>query len=197
METYIYERLLSERFPDFIGSKYPPNALINPLGYVYEPVEFHFTVDFEMPATKAVTLSKSFLTDSDTDFYIHTSQYAFFNKTTAGALVTSDSGRLIPQGLYTEMTDGGSNRIFMNDTLPVPTVFGTGERPFMWAVPHRLKASSTFKIQLTSRDAVLSADLDYGLSLTFSGIKRYYFGKVEMVQGRAVMGDYSPPNEGL
>lgn len=68
-----------------------------------------------------------------------------------------------------QLIDTGSGRNLFEQAVPVPSVFGTGELPFVLPVPRLFFARSTITLQVTNFDASNA----YGLSLSFIGYKAY------------------------
>lgn len=101
---------------------------------------------------------------ADSDFVWLKSAYA---ADLAGAPQTAD-GRVIPL-VSIQIVDTGSGRNLLENAAPVPSVFGTGELPFVNPIPRLFFARSTIQLQLTN----YSAGSDYGLRLSFIGYKAY------------------------
>lgn len=186
MDTIYYERLLNEVYPSFIDQSYPPNAMINSLGYVYIPAKFDYSIEFDLPSNAAVNTSNNFQADSDSDFIITSTQFVFSDTSTPAPVVTA-ANRLFPQGLFTTLKESGSSRNMSLADIPITSIFGTAERPFQWAAPYRLAPKSNLQASLTSRGAILSAGTDYRLSFIFSGERRYYLGRVKKVNDQPQM----------
>lgn len=67
------------------------------------------------------------------------------------------------------MTDTGSNRQLMDQAVPVSTIFGSGEFPYVLPEPKLMQANSQLSVQATNRDAAVG----YNLYLAFNGYKLY------------------------
>lgn len=105
--------------------------------------------------------------ESDSDFFWYKATY--FADISAAA--QTESGRVIP--LCTVLiTDGGSDRQLMRSAVPVTSVFGTGEIPFILPSVHRFKASATISIAVTN----FSAATTYNLRLMLIGYKKFRRG---------------------
>lgn len=85
----------------------------------------------------------------------------------AGAAQT-DSTRIVPN-VDAQIQLGGADKNIFQGNTPVPSVFGTGQEPFVWSMPQRLFKSSTISVTLTSREAVNTLNL----RLAFIGWKDY------------------------
>lgn len=110
------------------------------------------------------TLNGSIEIQADSDFVW--TKGAYF-ATVAGGAQTNDS-RVVPL-VSLQLIDTGSGRNLMETATPVPSVFGTGELPFVLPVPRLFFARSTIQVQVTN----FSAATDYGLRLSFIGYKAY------------------------
>jgi len=105
--------------------------------------------------------------ESDADFWWIKS--AFFADI-AGAAQT-DSSRIIPN-VDVQIVDTGSGRQLLNGNIPIPSIFGNGQLPFILPLPQVFKANSVVRIDFTSREAVITPNL----RLAFIGYKD--FGKL-------------------
>lgn len=98
-----------------------------------------------------------------------------FQADIAGAALT-DSTRIIPN-VDVQMIDTGSGRQILNGPIPIASLFGTGELPFVLPIPQILKANSTLRIDFTSREAANTLNI----RLAFIGYKD--FGAIESPRG--------------
>lgn len=105
--------------------------------------------------------------EADSDFFVYKLAY-FADIAAAGQ---TDSSRVVPL-VNVLITDGGSDRQLMRSPVPVPTIFGTGEIPFILPAPHRFRASSTISVAVTNFD---EADT-YNLTLALIGFKKFVRG---------------------
>ncbi len=105
--------------------------------------------------------------ESDADFWWIKSA---FWADIAGAAQT-DSSRVIPN-VDVQIVDTGSGRQLLNGNIPIPSIFGTGQLPFILPLPQVFKANSVVRIDFTSREAVITPNL----RLAFIGYKD--FGKL-------------------
>ncbi len=67
------------------------------------------------------------------------------------------------------LTDTGSGRQLMNQAVPVPSIFGNGQFPFVLPQPKKLDARSNLAVAVTNRDAAQA----YNLTLNFIGAKLF------------------------
>lgn len=99
---------------------------------------------------------------ADSDFVVQKLAYA---ADIAGAAQT-DSGRVIP--LVTVLiTDTGSGRQLMESSVPIPSLFGTGELPFILPQPKLFLARSTINVTVAN----YSNATTYNLRVSFIGYK--------------------------
>ena len=69
------------------------------------------------------------------------------------------------------LTDTGSGYQFMDSPVPVASIFGTGEFPYVLPQPRLLKARSTLQVIVDSFDAGAGINL----WLSFNGVKLFAF----------------------
>ena len=105
--------------------------------------------------------------DSDADFIWTKATY----EADIAAAAFTDSTRPIPN-VNLQLNDTGSGRNFFNDVIPVPSMFGTGEIPFILPVQQRLRRNSTLQVNFTNFDAAVT----YNLRLAFIGYKDFVTG---------------------
>lgn len=84
------------------------------------------------------------------------------------AAAQTDSTRVIPNVLI-QITDTGSGRQLMQEPVPIPSIFGTGELPFILPNPRLFMRNSTINIAYTSFDAAATPNI----RLAFIGYKLY------------------------
>ena len=139
------------------------DALRRTLGVIEEPFTYTSQV---LALAPAATNQDQINIQADSDF-----------KILAGAYIADDS-----QGPYTIpalaevsvlLTDTGSGRNLMDEAVPIPSIFGTGQLPFIWPVPKLMSARSTLQVQYTN----ISAAQTYAyIRLAFIGVKLYPLG---------------------
>ena len=101
---------------------------------------------------------------ADSDFVL---QKLTYHADIAAAAVT-DSTRVIPNASIV-ITDTGSGRQLMESAVPIPSLFGTGELPFILPTPRMFLARSTISLIVANFDAAVT----YNIRLSFSGYKLY------------------------
>lgn len=114
--------------------------------------------------TAGATLNGSIEIQADSDFVW---QKALYFADIAAAAQT-DSSRVIPL-VTVQLIDTGSGRNLFETAAPVPSIYGTGELPFVLPVPRLFFARSTIQVQVSN----FSAATAYGLRLSFVGYKAY------------------------
>lgn len=140
------------------------DALRRQLAVVEEP--FIYTAEFANLAA-AGTATDQIQIQADADFKI---MAATFQANNNGAVLT-DSTRPVPN-VSVLLTDTGNGRNLMDQAIPIPCLFGTGELPFIWPVPKVMSARSVLQVQATSFEAAQAWDL----TLHFIGVKLYPLG---------------------
>lgn len=124
---------------------------------------FTHTITFSALAAGASN-SGEIKIDTDADFFWY--KAAYFADIAAAA--QTDGTRVIP--LVTVLvTDTGSARQLQSAATPIPSLFGTGEIPFILPAPHKFKAGSNISVDVTNFDAAAT----YNLRLQFIGFKKF------------------------
>lgn len=111
--------------------------------------------------------SSSITVQSEADFLLQ--KLTFFADIAAAA--QTDSTRIIPL-ITILITDSGTKRQLMSAAVPVASIFGTGEIPFLLPQPKAFKARSSILIQASN----YSVGSTYNLYLSFIGTDIYYAG---------------------
>jgi len=127
---------------------------------------FIYEVDF-LTLVAGTTTSGNIAIQADSDFKLLKLCY-FADIAAAGQL---DSTRVIPLCSIT-ITDQGSGRSLVSAPVPVSSVFGTGQIPFILPIPRIFTARSIVSISVSNFDA---ADT-YNLRLSFIGAKLFKMG---------------------
>lgn len=108
--------------------------------------------------------TQTFTIQADADFLL--SKLAFL--ATIGNVAFDDSTRPIPNVNVT-IQDTGSGRNLMNTAVPVASIFGTGQLPFILPRQRIFLANATVNVTLTNFDVAA----DYDLYLSFIGEKGF------------------------
>lgn len=102
--------------------------------------------------------------EADSDFIL---QKLTYEADIAGAAFTANT-RPIPN-VNVQLIDSGSGRQLMQNPLPIPSIFGTGELPFILSNPRFFAKNSTIQVAYTNFDALIG----YSIRLSFIGYKIY------------------------
>lgn len=132
--------------------------------YIYKDF-FTYELDFSALAP-AASATASFTVQADSDFIW---QKAAFVADIAAAAQT-DSARVLP--LVTVLiTDSGAGRQLMNSAVPILSLFGTGQIPFILPQQRIFRSQSVVTVQLTS---YVAAGTTYNIRLSFIGMKAFW-----------------------
>jgi len=125
---------------------------------------FVYEADFASVASGA-SATTNINIQADSDFVL---QKLTYHADIASAAVT-DSSRIIPNATVI-LTDTGSGRQLMESAIPIPSLFGVGELPFILPTPRLFSARATLTVVVANFDAAVT----YALKLSFMGYKLYY-----------------------
>lgn len=131
---------------------------------------FVYEVDFSAVnyTGTSQTVQGSFTVQADSNFLW---QYATHMSDLAQAAQTS--GALVEPLVSATITDSSSGRNLMSAAVPVPSIFGNGQLPFILPTPRFFRAQTTVTISLTN----YSAANNYQIKLQFIGTKFYKFAQ--------------------
>lgn len=124
---------------------------------------FVYELDFASVANGA-SANASFNVQSDSDFLWTAGTFA---ADLAAAAVT-DSGRIIPL-MNVLITDTGSGRQLMNAAVPIPSIFGVGQLPFILPRQRLFRSNTTVNVVVSN----YSSATTYNLKLSFIGEKAF------------------------
>jgi len=79
----------------------------------------------------------------------------------AGAAQT-DATRIVPN-VDVQIQLGGADKFLVQGATPIPSVFGTGQEPFVWSFPQKLIRSSVVTFTLASREAAITLNIRLAL----------------------------------
>lgn len=85
--------------------------------------------------------------------------------TISNAAVT-ESTEVLPL-VRLQITDNGSGRNLFNQPIAIPTLFGSGQRPFILPIPRLFRSNSSINFTYSN----YSAGTSYVLDFTLSGVK--------------------------
>lgn len=105
---------------------------------------------------------------ADSDFELQ--KLCYFADIAAAA--QTDDTRVIPL-VTINITDSGSGRFLSSDAVPVTSIFGTGQIPFILPTPKIFDARATISIEVAN----FSAATTYNLRLSFIGAKIFNYRK--------------------
>ena len=105
--------------------------------------------------------------EADSDFSWYKATYF---SDIAGATQTA-STRVLPL-VSVLITDNSNDRQLMRQAVPIGSLFGTGEIPFILPTPHVFKRNGTFSVQVSN----FSSGTTYNLRLSFIGFKKFVAG---------------------
>ena len=137
---------------------------IPPRAVKREERAFVYTTGRLAALAPAAVLNTSIIIQADADFAIEKLTYA---ADIAGATQTVSS-RTVPN-FTVLLTASSSGAQMMNNPVPVSSLFGEGDLPFILPFPYILNANSQLQIQLVSFEAAVSPLL----TLNFIGRKLY------------------------
>lgn len=110
----------------------------------------------------AAVASSTILIEADSMFV---AQKLTVFATIAGAAVT-ESTEVLPL-VTLQITDQGSGRNLFNQPTAIPTICGSGQRPFILPIPRAFKSNSALLLTFSN----YSAATTYRLDVTLSGLK--------------------------
>lgn len=82
------------------------------------------------------------------------------------------SGTYVVPNATVLLTDTGSSRTMMDVAVPVPSIFGNGQFPYILPVPKLMQANSQLQVLVTNNDAAAGINL----RLSFNGYKLFKLG---------------------
>lgn len=122
---------------------------------------FAYGVTVSTIAAAAVS-SQTVLIEADSMFV---AQKLTVFATLAGAAVT-ESTEVLPL-VTLQITDQGSGRNLFNQPVALPTICGSGQRPYILPIPRAFKSNSAILFSFTN----YSTATTYRLDVTLSGLK--------------------------
>ena len=102
--------------------------------------------------------------EADADFYWIKSAYF----ADLAGVAQLESTQIIPN-VDVQIVDTGSGRQLLNGNIPIPSIFGSGNLPFVLPIPQVFKANSVVRVDFTSREAAATPDI----RLAFIGYKDF------------------------
>ncbi len=102
--------------------------------------------------------------EADSDFIL---QKLTYSADLAG-VAQLESTRIVPN-VTVQIVDTGSGRQLMQNPVPIPSFFGSGELPFILPNPRLFMRNSTIQVAFTSFEVAATPDIE----LAFIGYKIY------------------------
>jgi len=124
---------------------------------------FVYEVDFASIAAAGVGTGVIQI-QADSDFRLEKTVYF----ASIAAATQTDASRVIPS-MTAVIIDTSSGRQLSSSAVPIASLFGTAQDPFIWETPHIFEARSTLTVNVTNFDAAAA----YVLRLSFIGTKLY------------------------
>jgi hypothetical protein len=103
--------------------------------------------------------------DSQSDFLWIKGSY----QADIAAAVQTDSTRQLAANVDVQLQSGGSDKNLLQAFVPIQSIFGTGQMPFVLPFPQRMARNSELTVSLVSREAATT----YNIRLAFIGWKDY------------------------
>lgn len=94
-----------------------------------------------------------------------------YHADTAGAVLTAATKNY--PNVSVLLTDTSSNRQMMDQAVPIPSIFGDGQFPYVLPEPKLMAANSVLQVALTSFEAAVAQVI----RLSFNGYKLYSLRK--------------------
>lgn len=135
---------------------------------------FTFVINFA-PLAASNTAQDQFITQADSGFAIVKTTFVISSDVNVFVANISDTPKFAPQVI--QLSDSGSGRDLSNFPVAITSLFGTGERPFIWSKPKVLDPNSTFSARI--QNLVATA---FNIRLAFHGFK--IFGDVSAFKAR-------------
>lgn len=116
--------------------------------------------------TAAATVTNQLQIQADAPFLIQAQTYAA-NVAAAGQTASTATYPIASVLL----TDTGSGMQLSNQAVPVTSLFGNGQFPFVLPEPYLLQAKANLQVAVTNSDAAQA----YNLTLNFHGVKLFAY----------------------
>lgn len=136
------------------------DAIRRQLAVIEEP--FTYISDIEGP-NAGETVNDVIQIQADADFKLLATCYF-----ADASEQQEDSTRLIPD-VNILLTDTGNGRQLMQQPVVIPSLFGTGQLPFIWPIPKIFAARSSLQLQYINE----SGDSYTSIQLALIGVKLY------------------------
>lgn len=133
-------------------------------------IKDHYIYQASAGATLAVgaSVTDNINIEADSNFVVVKLAY---NASIADATLT-ESTRVVPL-VNIQIVDSGSGRNLQSDPIPIDSMAGRGELPFILPIPRTFKARSNISVTFTN---VSAAAIYTNLTLSLIGYKTFYLG---------------------
>lgn len=123
------------------------------LGDVFIDTMFHYAINIggTQFATGLETLTGTIPIQNDANFLCVMGMY----ETGVATATNSTRVTLLNGGVLVQLTDGATQRALSNIPVPADTIFGSGERPYMWPLTHIFKANTPITFQVIGQGAAV------------------------------------------
>lgn len=138
---------------------------VQPIPYTYNAV-YQLAGANNFLAAGALNVPVQITIQSDAPFLIINQTY---DANTANAARTI--GNYVVPNASVILQDTGSGMQMMDQAVPIPAIFGTGQEPFMLPQPKFLAAKTTLQVLVSNYDAAAG----YNIRLSFNGVKLYSY----------------------
>ena len=141
------------------------NRLRPPRGYYFD--YFAYSMDIDLGVS--TTAQGQFLVQNDSAFAIISTSFLITTQADAAIAEFQPFGSGLTTGLVPaviSLTDSGSGRQLSDAQIPIDTLFGTAQRPFVWPRPKLLSPATTFQSSLLNLSATAMT-----VRLAFQGYK--------------------------
>lgn len=158
-----------------------PNRLVDPNRHLMMVQPFIHRINFASLAA-AATATGSFTTQNDSDFVITKTTYfcfqdvAVFNDTAIAAMGGLTANKRILPPVTCQLNDSGSGRNLLEAGIPISTLFGDAQLPYIWSEPYKLSGNSTMTATLENLSTAAGGNQAFVIRLQFHGVKLFYGG---------------------
>ena len=128
--------------------------------------DFYVYESEAIPVVSGQNVTDTINIEADSDFMLQ--KLTYFADIGTG-LQTAET-RVLPL-VTVQLTDTGSGRQLMQNPIPIPALFGTGELPYIIPNPRKFLRNST--IQINYINYAVAPPTDYNIRLAFHGYKIY------------------------
>lgn len=121
--------------------------------------------------------------EADSDFWLVNTMY----DANDGAAAPTVESKPVP-AVSVLITDTGSGRQLMQQTVPIGSIFGSGEIPHPLPSPRIFYRNSTITVQFSNFSGEIGAGVTYNIRLAFGGYKIYDELRPQSALSLGVMG---------